>query len=71
MKTIGKGFLLGIGIILADILINKIIPFIVNLFFITDGKINENIMLIPIGALILCIFALVIALEIKRSRKIK
>lgn len=71
MKIIGKGFLLGIGIILADILINKIIPFIVTSFFLTNGEPNGNILFALIGALMLSIFALIIAIEIKRSRKIK
>lgn len=68
MKTIGQGFLLGIGIFLADIFINKICKFLITTIFITNGEANQNIFYFIMILFIISLFALVIAIEIKRTR---
>lgn len=68
MKTIGQGFLLGIGIILADVFINKICKFLITTIFITDGEANQNVFYLIMGLFVISLFALVIACEIKRTK---
>lgn len=68
MKTIGQGFLLGIGIFLADVFINKICKFLITTIFITDGEANQNVFYLIMGLFVISLFALVIACEIKRTR---